>query len=164
MKSLITATFGVSFPQKWQGGALEWVKASSSCKRWQAEGGLKLSGKSLEWWAGKQRKLEFSVVIWNMISGWSSPLNWCLGTSFQLCLDEDALFAYGENNPWRIVWKSGTGGRACFPSFAEWDLGRAASFTGTAINFLLGSFLLKNTVYKQLSTPKRKEMYSLLIE
>lgn len=49
-------------------------------------------------------------------------------------------------------------------SFAEWGLGRAVSLIGTAISFLLGSFLLKNTVYKQLSAPKRRKMYSLLIE
>lgn len=49
-------------------------------------------------------------------------------------------------------------------SFAEWDLGRPVSFIGTAINLLLESFLLKNRVYKQLSTPKRREIYSVLIE
>lgn len=48
-------------------------------------------------------------------------------------------------------------------SFAEWDLGRAVSSIGTAANFLLGSFLLKNMVYKQLSTHKRRDMYSLLL-
>lgn len=49
-------------------------------------------------------------------------------------------------------------------SFAEWNLGRSVSVIGTAINLLLESFLLKSTVYKQLSAPKRREMYSLPIE
>lgn len=68
------------------------------------------------YWNGEQgsRRLEFSVVIWIMVSGWSSPLSLCSGRSFQLCLDEDALFAYGEGNPWTIVWTSVTGGKACF--------------------------------------------------
>lgn len=115
-------------------------------------------GLNFQHWDGEQgsRRLEFSVLIWIMVSGWSSPLSWCLGRSFRLCSYEDALFAYGEDNPWRIVWQS-------LFSFAEWDLGRAVSSIGTVINFLLGRFLLKNMVYKQLSTPKRRDVYSLLI-
>lgn len=141
MKSLITATFGVSFPQRWQRGALEWVKTSSSCKCWQAEGGLNCQESHRNGEQGS-RKVEFSVVIWIMVSGWSSPLSWCSGRSFQLYLDKDALFAYREYNPWRMVWKSVTGGRACFSLQSGTLAGQSVSLELLLI-FYLEAFYLK---------------------
>lgn len=44
---------------------------------------------------------------------------------------------------------------------------RLSSLTGffvTTINFLLGTFQLRSTVCKQLSSPKMEETYFLLIE
>lgn len=140
MKSLTTATFGVSFPQRWQRGVLEWVKTSSSCKCWQAEGGLNCQESH---WNGEQgsRRLDFSVVIRIMVSGWSSPLNWCSGRSFQLYLDEDTLFAYEENNPWRMVWKSVTAGRACFPLPSGTLAGQSVSLELLLVFYLEASYL-----------------------
>lgn len=159
MKSLIAATFGVTFPQRWQGGALEWVKTSSSCKCWQAEGGLKLSRKSLEWWAGKQKTGVLSGDLdhgfWLELSvGVQAEVFSCVWMRLLSLLMGKIILGQFRGSDWR---------QSLF-SFAEWVLGRPVSFIGTAINLLLESFLLKNTVYKQLSAPKRREMYSLLIE
>lgn len=139
MKSLITATFEVSFPQRWQGGALEWVKTSSSCKCWQAEGGLKLSAKSLEWWAGKQKAGVLSADL-----GHGFWLELTTGLVFRQKFS--AVFGWGcskeENNPWRIVWKSVTGGRACFPLQSGTLAGQSVPLELLLI-FYLEAFYLK---------------------
>lgn len=51
-------------------------------------------------------------------------------------------------------------------SYDDWKQ-RLSSLTGffvTTINFLLGTFQLRSTVYKRLSSPEMEEIYFLLIE
>lgn len=81
------------------------------------------------------------MVIRIMVSGWSSPLNWCSRRSFQVYLDEDTLFAYGEDNPWRMVWKSVAAGRACFSLQSGTFAGQSVSLELLLIFYLEASYL-----------------------